>query len=207
MTAKPVVFLACKVFEGIVDNTDGVSTHILDYGLHSVPKQLKEVVQEQIDSISKPSLIVLGYGLCGNGLNEIQAGVHTLVIPKADDCIAIFMGSRQRFLEQFHNNPGTYYLTKGWFEVGSDPLSEYEKLVEKYGPETADWLMEVQYKHYRQLVFVAQHETDLASYRPRALKVAAYCERFGMVYDEYLGSSEFITQISESLNSPSQFLP
>jgi len=98
-------------------------------------------------------------------------------------------------------------LTKGWFEVGSDPLSEYEKLVEKYGLETADWLMEVQYKHYRQLVFVAQHEADLDTYRPRALEVAAYCERFGMVYDEYLGSNEFINQISEALKSPHNLPP
>lgn len=207
MTQLPVVFLACKVFEGIVDNENGVSTHFLDYGLHSIPKQLKQVLQEQIDAISEPSLIVLGYGLCGNGLDEIQAGVHTLVVPKADDCIAIFMGSRQRYLEQFHENPGTYYLTKGWFEVGSDPLSEYEKLLEKYGLETADWLMEVQYKHYKKLVFVAQRQDDLDTYRPRARKVAAYCERFGMVYNEYLGSNDFLNQISAALKSQHNLPP
>ncbi|UCD41125.1 MAG: DUF1638 domain-containing protein [Chloroflexota bacterium] len=207
MTDLPVVFLACKVFEGIVDNSNGVSTRFLEYGLHSVPKQLNQVVQENINAIEQPSLVVLGYGLCGNGLDEIQAGIHTLVIPKADDCIAIFMGSRQRYLQQFHENPGTYYLSKGWFEVGSDPLSEHEKYVEKYGLETADWLMEQQYQHYRQLVFVAQRQDDLDEYRPRALEVAAYCERFGMVYDEYLGSDEFIKQISEALISQQNLSP
>jgi hypothetical protein len=206
MTDTPVVFLACKVFEGIVDNTNEVSTHFLDYGLHSIPKQLNQVLQEQIDAISEPSLIVLGYGLCGNGLDEIQAGSHTLLVPKADDCIAIFMGSRKRYLEQFKENPGTYYLTKGWFEVGSDPLSEYEKLLEKYDLETADWLMEVQYKHYKKLMFVAQRQSDLDTYRPRALEVAAYCERFGMVYDEYLGSNDFLNQISAALESQ-HYLP
>ena len=207
MTDLPVVFLACKVFEGIVDNSNGVSTRFLEYGLHSVPKQLNQVVQENINAIEQPSLVVLGYGLCGNGLDEIQSGIHTLVIPKADDCIAIFMGSRQRYLQQFHENPGTYYLSKGWFEVGSDPLSEHEKYVEKYGLETADWLMEQQYQHYRQLVFVAQRQDDLDEYRPRALEVAAYCERFGMVYDEYLGSDEFIKQISEALKSQQNLSP
>jgi hypothetical protein len=201
MTNLPVVFLACKVFEGVVDKTNDVSTHFLDYGLHSVPKKLKQVVQGQIDAVAEPSLIVLGYGLCGNGLDGIQAGKHTLVIPKADDCIAIFMGSRKRFLKQFHENPGTYYLTKGWFEVGSDPLSEFEIYVEKYGLETAEWLMEQQYQHYRKLVFVAQRQGDLDEYRPRALNVAAYCERFGMVYEEYLGSDEFLKQISALLKS------
>jgi hypothetical protein len=36
----------------------------------------------------------------------------------------------------------------------------------------------------------------LDAYRPRALEVAAYCERFGMRYEEYLGSREFLDQIS-----------
>ena len=197
----PVVFLACKVFEGVIGNVDGVKSHYLDYGLHSIPKHLKQVVQEEINHLESPSLVVLGYGLCGNGLDDIHAGVHTLVIPKADDCIAIFMGSRQRYMTQFKENPGTYYLTKGWFEVGSDPLSEYEKLIEKYGSETADWLMEQQYQHYKKLLFVANRQEDLEAYRPRAREVAAYCDRFGMVYEEYLGGDDFLNQIAEALET------
>ena len=197
--SMPVVFLACKVFEGIVQGNDGVVNTFLDYGLHSVPKELKLTVQEQIDGIEEPSLVVLGYGLCGNGLHNIHAGKHMLVIPKADDCISMFMGSRQRYLQEFRANPGTYYLTKGWLEVGSDPLSEYEGYVAKYGEDTAVYLMTTQYQHYKRLVFVAHSQEDLDAYRHQALQVAAYCERFGMVYEEYLGSEEFVTQISDVL--------
>ena len=194
----PVVFIACKVFEGLVA---GENNQFLDYGLHSVPKKLKQTVQAQVNAIEEPSLIVLGYGLCGNGLHEIEAGIHTLVIPKADDCVAMFMGSRKRYLQEFQENPGTYYLTKGWLEVGSDPLSEYQEYVKKYGEETAVYLMEVQYQHYKRLVFAAHSQEDLDIYRPQALKVAAYCERFCMIYEEYLGSKEFIDQISDVLVS------
>ena len=206
----PVVFLACKVFEGVIGNVEGVTSRFLEYGLHSIPKQLKQVVQAELDNIESPSLVVLGYGLCGNGLDDIRAGQHTLVIPKTDDCIAIFMGSRQRYMTQFKKNPGTYYLTKGWFEVGSDPLNEYEKLIEKYGTETADWLMEQQYQHYKCLMFVAHRQEDLEAYRPRALEVAAYCDRFDMVYQEYIGSEDFLNQIAEAFdrqeNWPSNFV-
>lgn len=201
-SSLPVIFLACKVFEGIVRHPANAQPRFLDYGLHQVPKKLKQTLQEEIDSIEQPSLIVLGYGLCGNGLNEIKAGKHTLIVPKADDCVAIFMGSRQRYLDQFFANPGTYYLTKGWFEVGSDPLTEYNNLTEKYGQETADWLMEQQYQHYRRLIFVALTEEDITHYRPRALEVAEYCQRFGMVYEEYLGSGDFIAKIEQVLSSP-----
>lgn len=199
--ALPVVFLGCKVFEGIFENLEAVSSHFLDYGLHATPRLLNKAVQEYLDQIESPSLVVLGYGLCGNGLADIRSGKHTLVIPKADDCIAIFMGSRQRYMSQFKEHPGTYYLTKGWFEVGSDPLTEYEKLLPKYGAETADWLMEQQYQNYRRLLFVAHRREDLEAYRPRALEVAAYCERFGMQYEEYLGSEEFLDQIADVLHA------
>ena len=85
--------------------------YFLDYGLHAAPKNLNKAVQESIDKIEQPSLILLGYGLCDNGLNNIRSGKHTLIIPKADDCIAIFMGSRDKYLEVFSEKPGTYYLT------------------------------------------------------------------------------------------------
>ena len=120
MISLPVVFLACKVFEGIVGNaTNGVTITFLDYGLHLVAKRLKQAYKEQIDAIP---------------------------------------------------NPGTYYLTKGWFEVGSYPLSEYEILVKKYGPETSDWLMQTQCQHYKRLVFVVRCAEDLTTYRLRALE-------------------------------------
>ncbi|MGW8250062.1 MAG: DUF1638 domain-containing protein, partial [Anaerolineales bacterium] len=68
----PVVFLACQVFQHLIEARLPAdlaqSITYLDYGLHSVPRNLKTCLQEQIDRIEQPSLVVLGYGLCGNGL-------------------------------------------------------------------------------------------------------------------------------------------
>ncbi|HSO27798.1 MAG TPA: DUF1638 domain-containing protein, partial [Anaerolineales bacterium] len=148
---QPIVFLACRVFQTLLESKIPAQiadrVEFLDYGLHRTPKKLRQAVQESIDSLREPSLIVLGYGLCGNGLDRIQAGPHTLVIPRADDCIAILLGSYEAYRAQFDNNPGTYYLTKGWLESGSDPLKEYHTYLEKYGAEQAEWLMDTQYQH------------------------------------------------------------
>ena len=207
----PVVFLACKVLVGLIESrlksNKNVSFRYLDYGLHSIPKKLAETVQEEIDKIEEPSLIVMGYGLCGNGLNEIDAGKHTLVIPKADDCIAIFMGSREKYQEQFASNPGTYYLTKGWLEVGADPLSEYEQYLEKYGEKKARYVMDLQYHHYKRLVFVAYSSEDFIEYGPRAREVAAFCQQWEMVYEEYLGSDEFLIKIGNALENSNPIPP
>ncbi|MEJ2148240.1 MAG: DUF1638 domain-containing protein, partial [Chloroflexota bacterium] len=95
----PVVVIACQVFRGLLEQymPEDMAGQVtfLDYGLHAVPRRLNTTVQETIDSIEQPSLVVLGYGLCGNGLKDLQAGKHTLVIPRADDCISILLGSRQ----------------------------------------------------------------------------------------------------------------
>jgi hypothetical protein len=197
----PVRFIGCKVFEGLIEarlkSDQNVSIHYLDYGLHATPKKLNQSIQAEIEKIIEPSLIVLGYGLCGNGLDKLEAMHHTLVVPKADDCIAIFMGSREIYIDQFTSNPGTYYLTKGWLEVDGDPLSEYEEYVEKYGKKKAKWLMDYQYKNYKRLMFVAYDPKDFEVFRSRTQAIAAYCQQWGMVYEEYLGSDEFLNQIAE----------
>jgi len=205
---RPIVVIACKVFQDLLEHflpTDVADqVTFLDYGLHNIPKALRNSVQEQIDGIQEASHILLGYGLCGNGLDGIKAGRHTLFMPRADDCIAILLGSYQAYLREFNENPGTYYLTKGWLESGSDPLKEHHQAVEKYGTENAAWIMDQQYMHYTRLVFVAHTQEDLDSYRPRALEVAEYCQRWGMKYEEVLGSQAYISDLVKAVRTLSE---
>ena len=173
----------------------------MDYGLHRVPGKMTWTLQDAIDELEEPSLVVLGYGLCGNGLNGIRAGKHTLLVPRTDDCIAMLLGSRQAYIREFEAVPGTYYLSKGWLEKGSHPLKEYREYVERYGPAEAEWLMDQQYQHYRRLVLVAQSQADLDRYRPQAEEVARYCERWGMRYEEILGSDDYVRRLVEAAAS------
>jgi len=204
----PIVVIACQVFQHLLEErlpSDLIrSITFLDYGLHSVPRKLTQKVQELIDSIEEPSLVVLGYGLCGNGLNGIRAGRHTLLIPRADDCIAILLGSYQAYQQEFQSAPGTYYLSKGWLESGSNPLSEYQKYLERYGSEQADWIMDQQYQNYKRLVFVAHNPEDLEHYRPQAEEVARFCQRWGMRYEEILGSEDYVNRLIEAATALDQ---
>ena len=202
----PIIVVACKVFQSLLTDLMppdlAKQIHFMDYGLHRVPSNLTWSVQEVIDSIEQPSLVMLGYGLCGNGLDGIKAGKQTLLIPRADDCIAILLGSYKKYIQMFEEEPGTYYLTKGWLESGSNPLQEYEEYVEKYGQESAEWVMDQQYQHYERLVFVAHSQEDLEKYRPQALEVARYCERWDMRYEEVLGSDIFVRRLIEIASTP-----
>jgi hypothetical protein len=202
MSSKPpITVIACKVFQGLLEKHLPASladqVNYLDYGLHQVPRKLKTALQEAIDAIPEPSLVVLGYGLCGNGLDGLKSGRHTLLIPRADDCIALLLGSNEAYQEQFSAMPGTYWLSKGWLEAGSNPMVEYQGYVEKYGKSQADWLVNIQYQNYKRLAFVSHGPEDLATYRPMAQKVAEFCARWGMEYEEILGSEDYIRRLGE----------
>jgi hypothetical protein len=109
----------------------------------------------------------------------------------------MLLGSRKAYIREFEAVPGTYYLSKGWLESGSHPLKEYEEYAAKYGPGEADWIMDQQYQNYERLVLVAHTAADLEKYRPQAHEVARYCERWGMRYEEILGSDEYVRRLVE----------
>ena len=98
---RPIVILACRVFqhwlEELLPEHWNAQVSFFDYGLHAVPKNLRQTLQQAIDFVEQPSLIVLGYGLCGKGLDQLEAGKHFLLIPRTDDCIAILLGSYQAY--------------------------------------------------------------------------------------------------------------
>ena len=194
----PIVVLSCEVLRDMLTRhlaqaqIEPVQITFMDYGLHRVPGKMAATLQEILDGIEEPSLIMLGYGLCGNGLKGLRAGKHILLVPRVDDCIALLLGSHRDYIHEFEAVPGTYYLSKGWLESGSHPLKEYEEYVPKYGAEQAMWIMDQQYQHYERLVLVAQSQADLDAYREQALEVARFCERWGMRYEEILGSDAYV---------------
>jgi hypothetical protein len=197
----PRVIVSCRVLQPLIElcqcpDQGAASTIFMDYGLHRTPERMREALQAEIDRIVEPSTVIMGYGLCGNGLMGLQARQHTLIVPRADDCISLLLGSYQRYREEFSAEPGTYYLTRGWLESGSNPLSEYQRLAEKYGQEDADWVIDEQYRNYRRLVLVASEQSELDACRPQAQAVADFCAaRWGFRYEERIGSTDFIREL------------
>ena len=197
----PVVVVSCQVLQDLLTDLlpDGLAQQVtfMDYGLHRVPGKMAGTLQEVLDGLEQPSLVVLGYGLCGTGLKGLKSGPHTLLVPRVDDCIALLLGSYHAYMREFQAVPGTYYLSKGWLESGSHPLKEYHEYVPRYGEKEAMWIMDQQYRHYERLVLVAHSEVDLKTYRPQAQEVSRFCERWAMRYEEMLGSDRYIRRLIE----------
>jgi hypothetical protein len=169
-----------------------MSYEVLDFGLHTDPKSLKIALQNTINS-SAPDIetILLGYGLCSQAVLGLRSSSRTLIIPRVDDCIAIFLGSAAEYQKQCSIAPGTYYLTRGWIESGDTPFSEYDILVKQYGERTAKRIINQILKNYTRLVFI-NTGNNLKYYREHARSMA---ERFNLRYEEIQGSDAIIKKM------------
>ena len=147
-----------------------VDLEFLPKGLHDLgAKVMAEKIQGVVDRAPEGiyEAILLGYGLCGNGLDGLTARHTRLVLPRAHDCIALLMGSRERYQTYFEGNPGTYYQSTGWLERGKglqqlthntmgfdEPL---EAMIRKYGEDNGSYLYEEMTRcrsQYRKLTFI-----------------------------------------------------
>lgn len=148
-----------------------VDVAFLQKGLHDMGEEkMKAAIQEELDKVDPEiyEAVLLGYGLCNNGVRGLTAKVR-MVIPRAHDCITLFLGSKGRYREYFDANPGTYYKSSGWIERENSLIPQgsvmerlglkmtYEEYVEEYGEENAQYLMETLgdwTKSYTKMTFI-----------------------------------------------------
>ncbi len=163
-----------------------VQPEVLDFGLHLHPEKLREALQSKVDEASaEADVLLLGYGLCSMAVIGLQARSAYLVIPRVDDCIAIFLGSCSAYREQAKKEPGTYYLTKGWIEAGDTPFEEHKALVKKYGDAKARKMTQLLLKNYRRLAFINTGQYEIERYREYAQDTAL---AFDLGFEEIDGS-------------------
>lgn len=170
----------------------GMATRVLDFGLHRRPGGLRGALQAAIDQADGFDAVLLGYGLCSRAIVGLRATHGALVMPRVDDCISIFLGSRQAFEHQARGEPGTYYLTKGWIEAGDGPFGEEARIAERYGAAKAELIVRRMLGHYTRLAFIDTGVQGLDGYRARARAAA---ERFGLRYEEIPGSSRLVEKL------------
>jgi len=172
---------------------EGMQSKVFDFGLHIRPDKLRTTLQAAIDEVSGQfETIILGYGLCSQAVVGITANGCRLVVPRVDDCIAIFMGSKAAYKEQSQKEPGTYYLTKGWIEVGDTPFSEHERMVQRFGREKADYIYQVMMGNYKRLALINTGQYELEKFREYTKNTAI---KFNLYYDEIPGSDTLVRKM------------
>ena len=193
-TPRTLVMACATVIEEMLPLLPPSMEHqIFDFGLHINPDKLRQTLQEAVDAVSwQYETVILGYGLCSQAIIGIKANGCRLVVPRVDDCIAIFLGSRSAYTTQSRAEPGTYYLTKGWIEVGDTPFSEYERSVQRYGEKRAERIMRLMLANYKRLALINTGQYEMERYREYAIQTA---ERFGLRFEEIEGANTLIKKM------------
>lgn len=180
MNRQRLHVIACPVFQRelellAVEAQASLDFRYLDMGLHEgLAEDLRTALQTAIDGTgtSRADAIVVAYGLCNRGVVGLTARELPVVIPRAHDCIGMLLGSSRCYLAQLEVQPGTYFQSAGWLEnspangkirrqdltFGPNANITREQLVEKYGEDNADYLLEQfdQFtRYYERLVYIA----------------------------------------------------
>jgi len=158
--------IACEVLyrelcAAVARSVNQVDLEFLPKGLHDKGgARMLARLQEALDQTEAGSYdaVLFGYALCGNGLVGLTARSLPVIVPRAHDCITLFFGSRERYLEYFESHAGVYFKTSGWIERGQDLESQlslaFDALVERYGEENARYLYHELTKHYRKFTYI-----------------------------------------------------
>jgi len=169
-TPPDIALIACEVFRSEIDAVAGDAPHVrvrMDYeiGLHDRPLLMRAKLQETVDALDAREdldAVVLAYGLCGLGTAELRAGRHPLVLPRAHDCIGVFLGGADRHAARQQACPGCHYYTAGWNRArrvpGPDRVEWMRgQYTEQFDEETAEYLIEQErelWKHYDTAAFI-----------------------------------------------------
>lgn len=165
-----IALIACEVFNDEIELLAAGASHIavrrtLEIGLHDRPDEMRQVLQSAIDELTPRDdikAVVLAYGLCGRGTAGLSSRRHPLVMPRAHDCISVFLGSKEWHAERQLKCPGCHHYTPGWNRArrvpGPDRLEALRREFSmRFDPEDVEFLLESErsmWAHYQTATFI-----------------------------------------------------
>lgn len=149
-----IALIACRVLEAEIAALTHGDAHIrgrefFEIGLHDQPTGLREKLAGAIaraEADPAVEAVVLVYGLCGLALVDLAPRRCPLIVPRAHDCITLFLGSKERYAACMHADPGLYWYSPGWNRdkrvPGPDREAHLRRVyTEKFGTEDAEALI------------------------------------------------------------------
>ncbi len=220
--------ISCEIFYREFLATVARSPHTVDVeflpkGLHDVgTEKMRGEIQSAVDRVDAAcyEAVLLGYGLCNNGVAGLIARQIPLVVPRAHDCITLFLGSSKRYLEYFDSHPGVFFKTTGWIERGGSDGevtqlaigkaigwgASYEAMVAKYGEDNARYLQEqlgAMTQNYRQFTYIEMGVEPNGSFEQRTRDEAA---RRDWKFEKLAGDMAMIQRLVNGVWDAKEFL-
>ena len=221
--------IACGVFEPEIreltrGREDEFEIELLDAGLHARPRELKSRLQDAVDATDPAlcGLIAIFYGMCGRGTIGVISRDVPLALPRAHDCIAMFLGGADRYWKEFRACPGTFYMTPGWFEKKTHPDSHhiaalrrkwspcddphFSQWAETYGEDNAAMIAEFFHSWRRNYSRMALINNGLGEVERYRRYVRMLSEASGWTFEELNGDLGFLRALAHGPRDEERFL-
>lgn len=220
--------ISCEIFcremcLAVARSANRIDVEFLPKGLHDIGAEgMCQRVQQVVDRVASSSyeVVLMGYGLCNNGVQGLRSGPLPLVIPRVHDCIGLFFGSHERYKTYFDAHPDSFYLTTGWLE--RDELNEelkplaighqmgmdlsWEELVERYGEENARFLYDQlcnTTKNYQRFTFIAMGLAGEEAFEAHGRREA---EARGWAFEKVEGRMDMVHRLLSGTWDDREFL-
>ncbi|MCE0498203.1 MAG: DUF1638 domain-containing protein [Methylacidiphilales bacterium] len=203
-----LVVLACEVLKleaetFAKDYPHIVAVEILEMNLHEKPALLKDTLGKKISEVEarhRPDAVALVYGLCGKGLVGVRAQTCPLVVARAHDCVTLFLGSKERYLQMQKEQPETYWYTPGWNRTERAPSPEKfarlrREFTQKFDEEEVEYLLEEEMRAlqtYKAGAYVDLDVGDSKEYEAYAKKCV---EWMGWKFERQTGDRGLLTDL------------
>jgi hypothetical protein len=213
-------WIVCKTLQKEAYFCAARSPHIVDVvlmpqGLHNTPQILCAEVQKElsrtIDNQGNPyDAILMGYGLCGNGILGLTSPIK-LIVPRAHDCVTLLLGSKEKYQQYLDTHRGVYWYSDGWIRTQTMPGKvRYEALLaeytEKFGPDNAEYLLEIEQSWMKEYNWAVYIDWNLPE-SPRQKDYTRQCaEYLGWQYDCVAGSPDLLQRLTDGLWNEQDFL-
>lgn len=191
------IIIACRTIEDelnfvLKENKINIPVIYGEAGLHSHPEKLKSFIQDTIDEIDDVDYILLGYGLCGNGLIGLSSKKATLILPQYHDCVAIFLGSDERYRANLSSEIGALFLTQGVMRYFNPKKKFYDEVVLRLGSKKALRYSKVIFENYKRFAMV-----ETGAYDPETLfpEIKAQAEFFGLQTQRIPGTIDVLRKL------------
>lgn len=193
-------------FEQVLSRDPGAAPPVqyLDTDLHRTPSRISGVLQAAIDRLDNAcDTIIIGYGLCSNGVVGIRTHHARLILPKVHDCLDLFLGFAGSGNDRGALGTTRYYLTPGTLLNQKDPLSMMNlEYAPKMGREKAEWGMKMELTHYTHFILMSTGRDDMDRIRQKARDNAAF---FNMTLEEMPADLSTLDHLVYGPHDPGRF--
>lgn len=175
----------------------------LEGGLHNTPGRLREKLQEVLDEADgQCDQLIFTLGYCGGGVSGLSTGDYRTVLPLADDCLSLLLGSMAA--RKAASTPPTYFLTQGWMRHENNVVDSYNATVEKFGLAKADRINQLMLSNYERFGLV---DTGVYDLEQAAGKVAPLAARMNLAVETLPGELSWLERLlTGPYDDPDKFL-